>query len=499
MDFVHDTGPSGGYRMPEIMGSGCALFDFDNDGRLDVYLVQNGGPGGPRNQLLHQETDGTFKNVSVGSGVDVAGWGMGVAVADVNNDGYPDLLLTEYGRLRLFLNHGDGTFQDVTVEAGLEGADSSEGAIGPPHADSTRGPLPWYTSAAFFDYDRDGWLDLVVTQYVAYDPGRVCTDEHGRLDYCGPSLFPGLVTRIFYNLGTSRHSTSKASAIPHFEDVTARSGLSAAPGPGLGVICRDFDGDGWPDILVANDGKPNQLWINRHDATFVDEAASRGLSASALGQVQANMGIAVGDVNGDGRFDVFIPHLTEEPGALWMQTRRGFFAESAAARGLASRGATGFGAVLADFTNTGSLGLAVANGRVVRPAPSATFDTASTSLAPYWRPYAERNALFANDGTGHFHDLSSSNPDFCAIPNVGRALAQGDIDNDGGVDLLLTTAGGEARLLRNVAAGRGHWLLVRDRPVSRRPRCHRRDSYRRGRGAPARRLGGYGGKLPQRQ
>ncbi len=370
--------------MPEIMGSGCALFDYDNDGRLDIYLVQNGGPDGPRNQLFHQEPDGTFKEVSAGSGLEVAGWGMGVAVADVNNDGYPDVLVTEYGGMQLFLNNGNGTFRDVTEEAGLSRVGSAHhdpagGGPSPPY----EGPLNWYTSAAFFDYDRDGWLDLVVTQYVAYDPQRACTDKAGHPDYCGPSLFPGAVTKLYHNMGGFRVRGSGFSQapslnpeprtlnppkIPRFEDVTTLSGLAAEPGAGLGVVCLDFDGDGWPDIFVANDGGPNRLWINRHDGTFVDEAVRRGLAFNALGQVQGNMGIAVGDATGSGRFDLFITHLTEETNALYVQSPIGMFSEQGAAREWAGANfhATGFGTVLADFRNSGRPDLAVANGRVVR-------------------------------------------------------------------------------------------------------------------------------------
>jgi enediyne biosynthesis protein E4 len=445
--FVHDAGPTGGYFMPQIMGSGAALFDFDNDGRLDVYLLQNGGPDSrSTNRLFRQEADGRFKDVSAGSGLDVAGYGMGAAVGDVNNDGRPDVLVTEYGRLRLFLNNGDGTFTDVTKEAGL-------------------GSVAWGTSACFFDYDRDGWLDLVVVNYLDYSPSRPCGDAR-KPDYCHPNAFGGTVARLYHNLGPLQGKNegrgAKAAAPVRFEDVTLKSGLGRLPGPGLGVVCADFDGDGWPDIFVANDSKPNHLWINQKDGTFKEEAVLRGLAYNALGRAQANMGVALGDVSGGGRFDLYVTHLTEETNTLWRQGPRGLFRDETAAAGLAGsrwRG-TGFGTVLGDFDHDGALDLAVVNGRVARSAapPAGDFPP---DLAPFWRDYAERNQLFANEGGGRFRDVSPENKPFCGTAAVARGLACGDLDGDGALDLLVTTVAGPARLYRNVAPNRGHWLLVR--------------------------------------
>jgi hypothetical protein len=433
LDFVHDAGPPGTYFMPQAIGSGAALFDFDGDGLLDVYLIQNGGPKGARNKLYKQMPGGRFKDVSKGSGLDVAGYGMGVAVGDVNNDGLPDVLVTEYGRVRLFLNRGGGKFEDVTRAAGLSNP-------------------AWGTSAAFFDFDRDGWLDLVVVSYVSYDPTWPCASPSGKPDYCAPRTFPGRVCKLFRNRGRKGRGVS-------FEDVTVASGLGAVAGPGLGVVCADFDGDGWPDIFVANDGQPNRLWINQHDGTFKEEAAARGVALNAMGNAEAGMGIAVGDVDGDGLFDLVVTHLTEETNTLWLQgPRRGFFRDRTAFAGLAaarSRG-TGFGTVLADFDHDGALDLAVVNGRVSRAAAPAT-----AALGPHWGLYAEPNRLFAGDGRGHFKDISARNPALCGTPNVARGLVCGDVDGDGAPDLLVTTAGGRARLYRNVAPGRGHWLLVR--------------------------------------
>ncbi len=448
--------------MPQSIGSGGALFDFDNDGRLDVYLIHCVPPGSPaRNRLFHQEPDGRFHDVTEGSGLDVTGYGMGVAVGDANNDGLPDVLLTEYGAARFFLNRGGGKFQEATALAGI---------------DNSR----WATSAAFFDYDRDGWLDLVIVNYVDYSPTEKCYDPQGVREFCGPQSMAGTATRLFHNLGglASRQPTNSSHAdaatlripgaeMPHpagtsiqFEDVTVRSGLAAKIGPALGVVCADFDGDHWPDIFISDDGQPNRLFLNQRNGTFREEAAPRGVAYNALGNTAANMGIALGDVDGDGLFDLFVTHLVWEQHTLWKQGPRGWFQDQTAAVGLANpawRG-TAFGAVLADFDADGALDLAYVNGLIKRghdPAPRVA------GLEPFWSAYAQRNQLFANDRHGRFRDLSDANPDFCGRAAVGRGLACGDLDNDGALDLLAMTAGGPARLFRNVARGRGHWLMIR--------------------------------------
>jgi hypothetical protein len=441
LDFVHDAGPvDGKYFMPQQVGSGAALFDFDGDGRLDILLPQNGGPQGQKNCLYRQRPDGTFQPVR-GCGLDFAGYNMGVAVGDVNNDGKPDVLITQYTGVRLFLNNGDGTFSDVTREAGLSNPS-------------------WGTSAAFFDYDRDGWLDLVVVNYVDYDPTWPCTRPDGERDYCAPKTFRGRVTRLFYNLG-GRPAPGKAGAAAprvRFEDVTERCGMGQRPGPGLGVVCADFDGDGWPDVFVANDGAPNHLWVNQRDGTFKEEAVQRGVAYNAMGQAQAGMGIALGDVDGDGLFDLFVTHLTEETHTLWKQGPRGLFQDHTAPAGLiasAWRG-TGFGTLLADFDHDGALDLALVNGRVA--ARTAVEDT---SLGPFWSRYGDRNQLFAGNGRGRFRDVSLQSPALCGRWNVGRGLVRGDVDGDGAQDLLVTAIGGRARLYKNVAPKQGHWLVVR--------------------------------------
>jgi hypothetical protein len=436
LDFVHEAGPLGHYFMPQIMGSGAALLDFDNDGLFDLYLVQNGGPGSSaKNRLYRGRPDGRFEDVSAGSGLDIAGHGMGVAIGDFDNDGFVDVYVSQYGGGRLFRNKGNGTFEDVTRAAGVE-------------------HFGWGTSCCFVDYDRDGWLDLVVVHYVDYDPGFQCGPVNGTKDYCHPRVFPGTSLRLFHNRGCD-----VVGKWLGFEDVTHAAGV-AKKGPGLGVLCADFNGDGWPDIFVANDSHPNYLWINRKDGTFVDEAEARHVAYNGLGQPQANMGVTLGQLGAEARLSLFVTHLTEETHTLWQQNELGYFQDRTIAAGLTGplwRG-TGFGTILADFDLDGALDIAVVNGRVARtrgePAPVRGLD-------PFWSSYAERNQLFANDGRGRFRDISNENTAFCGSYGLGRGLVWGDFEGKGQVDLLVTHVAGPAHFYRNVAPRRGHWLLVR--------------------------------------
>jgi hypothetical protein len=437
LDFVHDPGPTGTYFMPQSIGSGCAFIQ-DGD-TLYVYLLQCAGPKSKSvNRLYKQTPGGKFEDVTEGSGLGVAGYNMGVAVADVNNDGLPDVLLTQYRGVKLFLNLGGGHFEDVTQEAGLDD------------------PL-WATSAAFFDYDRDGRLDLVVVNYLDYDEKRDCFSQDGRKEFCGPSLSNSVCSKLFHNLGPVPAKDDKPAARVRFEDVSFPSGIGRLPGPGLGVVCADFNGDGWPDIFVANDGQPNRLWINQKDGTFKDEALSRRLAYDGMGRTEAGMGVAAGDFTRSGLLDLYVTHLVQETNTLWRQGPAGRFTDRTFESGLAStrwRG-TGFGTVAADFNLDGALDLAVVNGAIERGASAA-----DTGLG-FWEPYAQRNQLFANDGAGKFRDISAANKAFCGRPNVARGLACADFTNDGAPGLLVNATGDRARLYRNVAPGRGHWLKVR--------------------------------------
>jgi hypothetical protein len=432
LDFRHNAGPTGTYFLPHVIGSGAALFDMDNDDRLDIYLIQNAGPSsGITNRLYHQRVDGRFEDVTKGSGLDIAGYGMGVAVGDVNNDGWADVVVTGYRGVRLFLNNGNRTFTEATKSAGLD-------------------DIFWATSASFIDFDRDGWLDLVVVHYVDYDPSQKCTGTSARTDFCHPKNFQGTVTSLYRNLGPQPDGKMR------FNNVTATSGLATRPGPGLGVLCADFDGDGWPDIFIANDAKPNHLWINQKNGTFREEAVERGCALNGSGQAEGNMGIAFGDVDGDGLPDLIVTHLTEETNTLWRQTARGAFTDQTRQFGLASpqKRGTGFGVVLADFNRDGWPDLAIVNGRVAR-SPKAT------GSGFQWADYAECNQVFVNEGNGKFRDRSHSDFAFCEAPRVGRALCAGDIWNRGRVDLLATYVGEPARLYRNNSPDTGHWLVVR--------------------------------------
>ncbi len=435
LHFLHDSGSLGSYFFPQEHGSGAALFDFDGDGRLDLLLLTNAGPDSTsKNALYRQLPDGRFQDASAGSGLDFAGFNMGVAVGDVNNDGLPDVLITQYGGVKLFLNKGDGTFKDVTHEAGLDQVDG------------------WCTSAAFFDYDRDGFLDLVVTRYVDYNPRKRCPNTDHKFDYCHPLMFHGATTKLFHNLG------ARAEGV-RFEDVTTTSGIGRSLCRGLGVLCADFDGDGWPDVLVANDAGPNRLWMNQRNGTFTEEAVSRGVAFTARGEAWSNMGIAWGDVDGDLLPDLFVTHLSSETNVLWKQRPLGRFHDATQASRLDQSlwHAVAFGAVMGDFDNQGALDIAIVNGSVSRNSVTAD----NPELDPFWAQYAGLNQLFANDGSGHFHDVSLANEPFCKTPRVSRGLAVGDVFNDGSQDLLVTEIDGPARLFRNVAADRGHWLVVR--------------------------------------
>ncbi len=437
--FEHDVGPVGTYFMPENLGSGLAILDYDNDGRLDLFFVQNAGSQSAfRNQLFHQEPDGRFVDVSKGSGLEVAGRGMGAAIGDVNNDGWPDVLVTEYATVRLFLNEHGQRFREISAESGLSN------------------PL-WAISACFFDYDRDGWLDLVIGNYLNYDQNRPCLNEAGERDYCGPKTFPGTVSKLFHNRGP------QPDEIARFEDVTVSAGLGALSGPALGVVCADFNGDRWMDVFVANDSAPNRLWINSQNSTFKDEAVKRGVAFDALGQPRGNMGIALADVNGDQAFDIFVTHLIEETHGLWMQGPRGLFQDRTGTSGMAQPTwhGTGFGTVVEDFDNDGEPDAAIVNGGVRRNSLQQPDAKTLAAVGSFWAAYAERNQLFANHGNSVFRDISPANEAFSGTARISRGLVWADLNNDGGVDLIVSNIANPARVYRNVAPRRGNWLLVR--------------------------------------
>jgi hypothetical protein len=442
-DFVHDPGPVGTYFTPQSMGSGVAVFDFDGDGLLDIYMLNFAGPNSKTtNRLFRQVSPGKFQDVTEGSGLNVPGYSHGVAIGDVNNDGLPDVLVTQFDGIKLFLNQGRGKFIEVPAkESGLVS-------------------VSWGMSAAFVDYDRDGWLDLVVVNYLDFDPSQVCWSLTGVRDYCGPRRFSPVTSKLFRNLGPTPTAPGEPPRVK-FQDVSFESGIGRVPGAGLGVVCADFHselhGEKWPDIFIANDGDPNRLWINKKNGKFEDEAMSRGVAYTNMGKAYAGMGVAVGDVNNDGMLDLYVTHLGVETNNLWVQGPRGYFKDKTHESGLASmkwRG-TGWGTVMADFNHDGWVDIAIANGRVFRGG-----DAQNTGMG-FWETYAEKNQLLANDGTGKFRDISLSNKALCGYWNVARGLVCADFDNDGSLDLLVATLGGKARLFRNIAPKLGHWLKVR--------------------------------------
>lgn len=438
LKFEHTVGHTGSYFFPQIAASGGAFLDYDRDGRLDIYLINGNlehdgdSPGETvTNKLFHQKPDGTFEDVTEQSGLGDSAYGLGVAVGDVNNDGLPDVYVTNYGPDRLYVNRGDGRFEDVTAVAGIDN-------------------VRWGSSACFFDYDRDGRLDLFITNYINHQPGRKCESGDGHQDFCGPSAFAGTIDKLYHNVSTGEKVA--------FEDVTADSGIGSQRGPGLGVVAADFTGDGFADVYVANDGAANFLWVNQQDGTFVDDAIIKGVSHDSQGRAQAGMGIAMADIDGDLRLDLFVTHLDGESNALYGSGGDAFsFRDLAVSEGLgvASFPMTGFGTAFFDVECDGDLDLAVANGRVVRSEFRAM-----SSVAEFWKDYEEHNQLFINQN-GAFRLRHSTRDPLTSQKDVSRGLCVGDIDNDGDPDLLITNAAGPARLYRNDAQKRGHWLLLR--------------------------------------
>jgi hypothetical protein len=444
LDFVHDAGPMDRtFFLPQICGSGGAVFDFDGDGLMDLYLVHCGGDTSKsKNRLYKQMKDGTFKDVSAGSGLDISGlYFTGVAVGDVNNDGLPDVLVSHYSGIKLFINLGGGKFKDVTEEAGLHD------------------PF-WATSAAFFDYNRDGYLDLFVCNYVDYQP-RFCDEAGGKRDYCSPKNFKGTPSKLFRNLG--KKATERGKAVL-FEDISISSRIATKGGPGFGVVVSDFTGDGYPDILVANDGAANHLWVyDPKTGKYTEEAVLRNVAYNNIGQQCANMGVAWGDFTNEGLCSLFITHLPDENNTLWRQIRPGQFQDMTAAHGLANpvwRGAA-WGVTFQDFDNDGWLDLAIVNGRV---ASRGNFR--GDKWDDFVEHYGDRNQVFMNMGKVEgkevqFKDISLGSKDFSERLGVFRGLMWADLDNDGAVDLIATEINGRARIFKNVAPKRGNWLMIR--------------------------------------
>ena len=441
LTFTHINGMSGQFYEAEIFSPGVALFDFDNDGDLDAYLVQGQalGPGAPRAEArdrlyrndLAVAADGTrtlrFTDVTPASGIPAMGYGMGVAAGDIDNDGWVDLYLTRLGPNVLLRNNGNGTFTDISRRSGT--ADAS-----------------WSVSASFVDIDRDGWLDLYVGNYLRYTIAAdlPCTTVTGQPDYCPPAVYEAAPDRLYRNRGDGT-----------FADVTARAGVNAEPRPALGVSTADFNGDGWMDIYVANDGTENHLWLNQRNGTFTDMALLGGAALTADGDAEASMGVDAGDFDNDGDEDLFIANLTAEGHTLYRNDGRALFDDWGVRSRIrpASLAYTGFGAAWLDVDNDGWLDVLNVNG-AVRLIEALV---ARGDLYPLHQP----RQLFRNLGDGRFEDATRKAGGALARSTVARGAAFGDVDNDGDVDVLIGNNNGAAELLINEIGQRQHWIGIR--------------------------------------
>jgi hypothetical protein len=418
INFKHNNGAFGGKFLPETLGSGCAFLDYDADGWQDILLVNSmDWPGhyrqGSTLKLYRNNRNGTFSDATRAAGLEVEMYGMGVAVGDYNNDGFPDILITCVGQNRLFKNTGKGTFVDVTNSSGL-------------------GKRPAFsTSAIWFDYDRDGLLDLFVCNYVKWSPEHdvFCSLDGKHKSYCTPEAFVGQTCWLFHN---RRNGT--------FEDVTAQSGIFDSSSKSLGVAMLDFDEDGWPDLLVANDTQPNKLYRNQRNGTFRDVGVEAGIAFSSEGKARAGMGVDVGDFDNSGRNGVAITNFDNEMIGLYRSDRKGNFSDIATQSGvgLPSKTTLGFGCAFADCDLDGSLDLIAVNGHI---------DDTVRNVRNVG--YAQPPQLFLNNQNGKFVESGAQVGGGFSSPKVGRGLALGDFDRDGDLDLLMTANNGPAYLFRN--------------------------------------------------
>ena len=449
LDFVHYNGMTGKLYYPEMTGGSVALLDYDNDGDLDVYFGQGTlyfedtkEQSVLPSRYPHPVTDRLYRNdlrtkvddkvttgplrftdVTTKAGLAAFGNNMGVVTADVNNDGWVDLYLTNVEENVLLLNNGDGTFKDFTEASGT-GSDR------------------WSAAASFFDYDRDGWLDLMIGDYVEFRKATVkqCSGGTGAVDYCGPQSYPPLDNKLLRNVGDGK-----------FEDVTVKALVDAAAGSTLGLVSADFDADGWIDIYVANDLMANDLWINQKNGTFLNDAMFMGAAVDEQGYAQASMGVVAGDLNGDGTEDLFMAHLAAEMNTLYTNDGTGMFEDGSRDSGLGmpSWEFTGFGAGLGDFNNDGLMDLYLANGAVKR--------VEAQMRNKEKHPLRETNLLFRGVSPGSFEEVPAASRVDVVHSEVSRGVGVGDLDNDGALDLVVANNAGQARLLHNVGT-QGDWI-----------------------------------------
>jgi enediyne biosynthesis protein E4 len=418
--FTHNNGAFGKKWLPETMGPGCAFIDYDNDGYPDILLVNGDDwPGHPHGgattpKLYHNNRNGTFTDVTRQAGLAVPIFGLGVAVGDYDNDGYDDIFITALGQSHLFHNNGNGTFTDVTKSAGMWG------------------PNEFSTSAAWVDYDRDGKLDLVVANYVQWseEGDLYCTIDGAHKSYCTPESYKGTSVRLWHNLGNGK-----------FEDATQKTGLGDPTSKSLGITVLDYNGDGWPDILIANDTQPNKLYLNQKDGSFQERGVAAGIGFSEDGVARAGMGVDAADYDRSGHASVIITNFANQMVSLYHNEGNGLFVDEAPQSevGRATLVTLGFGCFFFDYDNDGWPDIFVADGHI-----EDAIERVQKRVT-----YAEPSHLFRNLGGGKFQEVTAQMGSAFAAPRVARGAAYADIDNDGFLDVLLTTNAGPAFLFHN--------------------------------------------------
>jgi hypothetical protein len=418
ISFVHNNGAAGKKWLPETMGPGAAFIDYDNDGYPDILLVngKDWAPGGKPStlKLYHNNHNGTFTDVTASSGLAVSMYGMGVAIGDYDNDGFDDIFVSALGQSRLFHNNGNGTFTDATKAAGM------------------LGPNEFSTSAAWVDYDRDGKLDLVVANYVQWSPqGDIyCTMDGSHKSYCTPESYKGASVRLWHNLGNGK-----------FEDATAKAGLFDSSSKSLGVAVLDVNGDGWPDLVIANDTQPNKLYVNNQKGGFTEQAVSAGIAFSEDGVARAGMGVDAADYDHSGKPSIIIGNFSNQMMALYHNEGNGLFVDEAPRSEVGRRSllTLGFATFFFDYDLDGWLDIFVANGHIENEIERIQKRV----------KYAQPPHLFHNQGSCKFVDATASVGPDMGVPRVARSAVYADIDNDGDLDVLMTTNGGPAVLFRN--------------------------------------------------